>query len=263
MPKKRKTNRKHRVTTRRLPKKRSGGVVQRRKAPAKRRKYGARRKPKSRGKVAASRKTGSGKKPKKRARIKVAPDPRLEMAVKDMNRGSSLTAAARSVNLPPKTLQSFVTQRRLAKRKGGRWVAVDKRPRRVPVITKGRIRIVTVDGFEDASRAGRHYQAAGDFVRTNDLEVIKPFEGGSVKPGERRQAARDGSHAVSRQRAVTGALTFVEPTRYASSSIMSKRPSLPTSERSVTCRRDPAASDPMGTAISVQVSLFSGRRESV
>jgi hypothetical protein len=105
----------------------------------------------------------------------------MEIAVKDMNRGSSLTAAARSVSLPPKSLQSFVSQRRLAKRKSGKWTIKDNRLRRVPVLTKGRIRIVTVRGFEAARRAGEHHNAVGNFVRTNNPALIKPFEGRSVQ----------------------------------------------------------------------------------
>ena len=153
-----------------------------RKVRAKRGKATARRELRTRVKVAAPRKNVSGKNPKKRTRINGAPDdPRLEIAVKEMNRGSSLTAAARAVNLQPKALRLFLRQRRLARRKGGRWTVKDNRPRRVPVITKGRIRVVTVDGYEEARLVGQHYQAAGYFVRTNDIQVIKPFHGQSVR----------------------------------------------------------------------------------
>ena len=48
-------------------------------------------------------------------------------------------------------------------------------------MTKGRIRVVTVDGYEEARVAGQHYQAAGELVRTNDISVIKPFKGRSVR----------------------------------------------------------------------------------
>jgi hypothetical protein len=133
-------------------------------------------------KSASRRKATSGANPKPRVRRRIAQDPRLEIAVKDMNRGSSLTEAARSVSLSRKDLQSFVKQRRLAERKGGKWTIKDNRPRRVLVITKGRIRVVTVDGYEEARLVGQHYQAAGDFVRTNDIQVIKPFDGQSVRP---------------------------------------------------------------------------------
>lgn len=153
-----------------------------RRVTSKRTKAVARRKAASRAKSSGSRKATARKKAAKRVQGEAAPDPRLEIAVKEINRGSSLTAAARSVNLPPKTLQSFVRLRRLARRKGGRWTVKDNRPRRVPVITKGRIRVAIVDGYEQARLVGQHYQAAGDFVRTNDIQVLKPFDGQSVRP---------------------------------------------------------------------------------
>jgi hypothetical protein len=152
-----------------------------RKFPAKKAKALTRRKATPRLKSVSRRKISSGKKPTQRVRIKVAQDPRLEIAVRDMNRGLSLAEAARSANLSPKSLQLFLGQRRLAKRKGKRLVIKDNRPRRVPVMTKGRIRVVTVDGYEEARVAGQHYQAAGDLVRTNDIAVIRPFKGRSVR----------------------------------------------------------------------------------
>jgi hypothetical protein len=140
-----------------------------------------RRKATTRVKFASRRKKPASKVLKKPVERRVDQDPSLEIAVKDMNRGSSLTTAARSVNLPPKSLQSFVSQHRLAKLKSGKWTIKDTRLRRVPVITKGRVRIVTVRGFEEARLAGEHHNAVGNFVRTNDRNLIKPFTGRSVQ----------------------------------------------------------------------------------
>jgi len=152
-----------------------------RKLRAKRAKALARRKVTPRLKSGSRRKISASKKPTQRVRRKVAQDPRLEIAVRDMNRGASLTEAARSLNITPESLQSFLGQRRLSKRKGRRLVIKDNRPRRVPVMTNGRIRVVTVDGYAEARMAGQHYQAAGELVRTNDIAVIKPFKGRSVR----------------------------------------------------------------------------------
>lgn len=179
MPRKAKRRRKKQGRRSQHPSAPQRKIAGRRKVGAKRGKAVTQRKGASRVRSPASRKTT--KKLKKRPQRKAAPDPRLEIAVKDMNRGSSLTTAARSVNLPPKSLQSFVSQRRLAKRKSGKWTIKDNRLGRVPVITKGRIRIVTVRGFEEARRAGEHHNAVGNFVRTNNLDLIKPFEGRSVQ----------------------------------------------------------------------------------
>lgn len=158
-----------------------------RNGPAKRGKSGARRRVATQAKSATRRKASTHKKPTKRVPRKIPLDPRLEIAVKGMNRGSSLTAAARSVNLPPKSLETFVRPRRLAKRKGRRWVIKDNRLRRVPVITKGRIRLLTVRGYQQARLVGEHYNAAGDFVRTNDVELIDPFKGCSVQTVKGKQ----------------------------------------------------------------------------
>ena len=91
------------------------------------------------------------------------------------------------MNLRLKSLQSFVSRRRLAKRKGRRWVIKDDRLRRVQVITKGRIRTVTVRGYEQARLVGEHHNAAGNFVRTNDIQLIKPFDGRSVQAVKGKQ----------------------------------------------------------------------------
>jgi hypothetical protein len=152
-----------------------------RKVAAKRVKALSRRKATTRVKSGSRRKTSAGKKPTQRVGRKVSQDRRLEIAVKDMNRGSSLTEAAVSVNLSPKSLRAFLGQRRLARRKGDRWTIKDDRPRRVPVMTKGRSRNLTVAGFKEAQLVGEHHNAVGNFVSTNDIALLKPFKGLSVR----------------------------------------------------------------------------------
>jgi hypothetical protein len=108
-------------------------------------------------------------------------DPQAEAAVLEMNRGRSLTAAARDSQLTRGHLLTYVTRRRLARRKGRRWVSKDNRLRRVPVMTGGRFRILTVRGYESARLVGEHHHAAGEFVRRNDINVLGPFRGQSVQ----------------------------------------------------------------------------------
>jgi hypothetical protein len=114
-------------------------------------------------------------------------DPRIEAAILDMNRGRSLTAAARAAHISRRRLRRVLAQRRLVKRKGRRWVAKDNRLRRVPVMTGGRPRVLTVRGYEPARLVGEHHHAAGEFVRTNDIELIKPFRGRTVQAVNGRQ----------------------------------------------------------------------------
>ena len=63
----------------------------------------------------------------------------------------------------------------------------DNRLRRVPVLTDGRQRTVTVGGYEWARLAGEHHNAAGQFVRTNDPSHLEPFVGRSVKTVQGRR----------------------------------------------------------------------------
>ena len=108
-------------------------------------------------------------------------DPGLEAAIREMNRGTSMTAASRSRHVSAERLRRFLSLQGLAEREGRRWVMTDSRPRQVPVMTGGRVRILAVDGFDQARLVGEHHQAVGEFVRTNDIELLKPFEGKFVR----------------------------------------------------------------------------------
>ena len=48
-------------------------------------------------------------------------------------------------------------------------------------MTGGQIKTLTIGGFAQAQLVGEHHHAAGQFVRTNDIELLKPFEGRSVR----------------------------------------------------------------------------------
>jgi hypothetical protein len=122
-------------------------------------------------------------KPAKRLAEKVPPraDRKLNAAILEMNRGRSLSAAARSSHVSPERLRGFLSFYELGEREARRWVLHDKRPRRVLVLSNGGFRVVTVAGYLPARLVGEHHHAAGEFVRTNDVEVLKPFEGKSVR----------------------------------------------------------------------------------
>jgi hypothetical protein len=147
----------------------------------------------------AQRKAARPLKPLKRSRKSLKSDPRLEAAVLEMNRGRSLTTAARDSQLSRKQIQDYVTQRRLGKRKGQRWITKDNRPRRVPVMTKGRFRVMTVRGYDEARLVGEHHHAVGEFVRTNAIELIRPFRGVTVETvGGRKYPLETSPNALHR-----------------------------------------------------------------
>ena len=112
--------------------------------------------------------------------VEVKADRKINAAILAMNRGNSMTGASRSRHVSAERLRRFLSLQGLAEREGRRWVISDGRLRQVPVITNGDIRIVTVAGYEPARLAGDHNHAVGEFVRTNNIEFISPFEGKSV-----------------------------------------------------------------------------------
>ncbi len=112
---------------------------------------------------------------------KSEPDPRLDDALLSMNRGQSLTSAARSHHISANRLSRFLSEQGLAELKGRRWIPTDNRPRQIPVMTGGAMRVLTLVGFKQASLVGEHHYAAGRFVRTNDIEWLSPFEGQFVR----------------------------------------------------------------------------------
>ncbi len=114
-------------------------------------------------------------------------DPGLEAAIREMNHGTSMTAAARSRHISAERLRRFLSIQELAERKGHRWVISDGRSRQVPVMTGGRVRILTLNGYDQARLVGEHHQAVGQFIRSNDIELIKPFEGRSVRAASGRK----------------------------------------------------------------------------
>jgi AraC-like DNA-binding protein len=139
--------------------------------------------------VTRPRKAATARQKSQSKKHRARPDRRLEIAVREMNRGRSLSATARDLGLSPKSLQSQLKRQRLISRKGKRWVTKDNRLRRVPVMSGGRFRVLTVRGYKQASLVGKHHHAVGKFVRTNAFELIKPFEGQSVTAASGRQHA--------------------------------------------------------------------------
>ena len=122
-----------------------------------------------------------------RAKKRLHSDPRIEIAVREMNRGRSLTAAARAIGFPPTNLQAQLRGLGLLKRKGKRWVFKDDRSRKVVITTGGRSRTVTVRGFDEASIASAYQQAAKRFLRTNQLKFLQPFKGRTVQAANGRR----------------------------------------------------------------------------
>lgn len=106
--------------------------------------------------------------------------PEIEDAILAMHHGLGIGAAAREGNVSEKRLRTFIRRRNLATRKGRVWIMHDPRPRRVPVITGHIHKSIVVEGFREASRAGRAWNAQGGFVLTNNLNDLASLRGGGL-----------------------------------------------------------------------------------
>lgn len=113
---------------------------------------------------------------KSRTRIPKS-DERLEAALKALRHGASQRTAARRVGVSQERFRRFLYGNELAERQGREWILTDERPRQVQTITRGQSKAVTVSGFDEASKAGAYMDAAGQFIRTNDLGHLEPFVG--------------------------------------------------------------------------------------
>tara|TARA_R110002049_G_scaffold308946_1_gene515113 strand:- start:1890 stop:2501 length:612 start_codon:yes stop_codon:yes gene_type:complete len=114
--------------------------------------------------------------------IKAAPQstPELEAALRLLREGQPLQRAARDAGVSEGHFRKFVKLRRLASRSGRTWLVHDLRPRRVLTLTRGAERSLTVRDYPEAVKAGRLWAAAGQFVRTNQIDHLREFVGDGV-----------------------------------------------------------------------------------
>jgi hypothetical protein len=107
-------------------------------------------------------------------------DPRLELGVKAMRKGDSLTKAAKGLHVAPERLRGYIRQAGVAERKSGRWfISNDPRSRIVPIFSSGKFQKITVS-FEASQKAGAYMSAVNVFLSSNDTSALDPFRGESI-----------------------------------------------------------------------------------
>lgn len=131
------------------------------------------------GAAAATTKSRRKAKPKKPS-SPLHDDPRLEEGFRALRRGASLQKAAKNAGVSRERLRRFIGENDLADWRKRKWNVTDKRARKVPIISRGRITDVVVPNLKEATRAGEFWDAQGQFIRTNDRSFIAPFEGKGV-----------------------------------------------------------------------------------
>lgn len=120
----------------------------------------------------------AGEKPIREKLVKS--DERLEAALKLLRQTGNQGRAAKDAGVSAERFRRFLRGNSLAKRQGRQWHITDNRTRRMTVISDGEVRELTLRDFEQASLNGRHLADVGTFLRTNNIDLLRPFEGQSV-----------------------------------------------------------------------------------
>lgn len=113
----------------------------------------------------------------------VQSDGKLEAALKLLRQTGNQGRAAREAGVSAERFRRFLRSNSLAERRGKQWRITDKRPRRMTVITGGEAIELTLRDFEQASLNGSHLSAVAAFIRSNDIDLLDPFQGRSVIDG--------------------------------------------------------------------------------
>ena len=110
----------------------------------------------------------------------VSSDERLEAALKLLRNVNKQGVAARTAGVSPERFRRFLRENSLAEREGRSWRITDRRPYRMTVISEREVKNLTFDDFEQRSVNGRYLAAVQQFLRSNDIGLLRPFEGGAV-----------------------------------------------------------------------------------
>lgn len=110
----------------------------------------------------------------------IAGDKRLEDALKLLRRTGNQGRAAKEFGISAERFRRFLRANGLAERQGRKWAITDNRTRHMTVITGGEARKMDLRDFPQSSLNSQHLNAVQAFLRTNDIDLLRPFEGQSV-----------------------------------------------------------------------------------
>lgn len=109
-------------------------------------------------------------------------DKRLELGLKELRLGKSLTKSAKSIGVSRERLSHYLVQNVVIEKHKGRWrLKQDDRIREVMIYTGGKVKHIHVKGYEMASLVGQYMAAVTQFLKTNNLSHLDPFKDVAVK----------------------------------------------------------------------------------
>lgn len=107
-------------------------------------------------------------------------DERVQVALAALRTEKSIARAAKAAKIAPERLRKFAVDRDIIEKVRGRWRTTATMPRQMLIISRGRAFDAKLPAFETASKAGRYLNAVKQFLRTNRVAFLKPFEGQGV-----------------------------------------------------------------------------------
>lgn len=104
-------------------------------------------------------------------------DHRLQVALRLLQKGKSVTDVAREIGVPREQLKKRLDDSPFIIKRGRRWVVKHDAPRQFLIYTDGRELLITVDDEDEASNLGKYLDAVKKFLSTNDPDSLAPFAG--------------------------------------------------------------------------------------
>jgi hypothetical protein len=109
-------------------------------------------------------------------------DNRIQNAIRSMSKGESLAKSARDSGLSEERLRKFVSERKLAKKKGRNWILVKRRLRwQWTIFSEGRLQTIVVSDPETSSVIGKYLNAVRKLLTTNNAKALRRFKNVRVK----------------------------------------------------------------------------------
>jgi hypothetical protein len=122
-----------------------------------------------------------GEKYNSRKRRSSVNDHKLQLVIKEMKEGKSLSASARHSGLQPERVRRALKSAKLLRKRGRRWAIRDDIQTLMLVYSEGEAKsIVPADG-RNRSAVGRFMNAVRQFLHTNNPKHLAPFPRKSVR----------------------------------------------------------------------------------
>lgn len=114
------------------------------------------------------------------------PDKRLQISLQRLKSGATLSESAREGGISSERLRHYVSEHKLATKRGKRWVFREQNLRwQALIYTDGRAQIVLVSKPKEISKIAKYHNAVKRFLRTKRTAPLKPYVGMTVTDASR------------------------------------------------------------------------------